>query len=119
MNNCKEHIIFKSVIITLVMALLVPSFVKLAHAFEKHEHEICVKPQKTHFHKFDLDCEFYKFKTSPQIAIAISNSDDLNINNSFSPILSQYHFINDYQRLSLTLEDLQLFSNIFTIKIIH
>jgi len=64
MNKYKESIIFKSVIITLVMTLLVPSFVKLAHAFVNHKHEICETPQKRHYHELDLDCEFYKFKLS-------------------------------------------------------
>ena len=70
MFNYKESLLFKSLIITLVIVLLVPSFVKLAHTFEDHKHDICVKPQKTHFHEYKLDCEFYKFQTSPQIAIS-------------------------------------------------
>ena len=41
-----------------------PSFVKLAHAFENHKHEVCETPQKSHYHELDLDCEFYKFKLS-------------------------------------------------------
>jgi hypothetical protein len=103
MNKYKESIVFKSLIITLVITLLVPSFVKLAHAFENHKHEICVTPQKTHFHKFDLDCEFYKFKTSPQIAITFEYSENLNVEKIALPIVSQYQFISDYQRLSFSL----------------
>ena len=103
MNKYKESIVFKSLIFTLVMTLLVPSFVKLAHAFENHEHEICVKPQKTHFHEFDIECEFYKFKTSPQIALVVDYNQDLITIDLNNVIDSQYQFISDFQRLSFSL----------------
>lgn len=62
MQKLKAHIGFKISIVVLVTVLLVPSFVKLAHAYENHKHEICKTPQKSHYHELDLDCEFYKFK---------------------------------------------------------
>lgn len=64
MTKLKAHIGFKISLVILLIALLVPSFVKLAHAFETHKHEICETPQKSHYHELDLDCEFYKFKLS-------------------------------------------------------
>ena len=64
MQKLKAHIGFKISLLVLIAALLVPSFVKLAHAFESHQHEVCKTPQKSHFHELDLDCEFYKFKLS-------------------------------------------------------
>lgn len=103
MSRYKESIIFRSLIITLVITLLVPSFVKLAHAFEDHKHEICITPQKEHFHEFDIDCEFYKFKTSPQIAISFDYFENLDIKTTTAKIISQYQFISDYQRLSFSL----------------
>jgi hypothetical protein len=103
MSRHKESLVFKSIIITLVITLLVPSFVKLAHAFENHEHEICVTPQKEHFHEYDLDCEFYKFKTNPQVAISFDYTESIDIETNTAPIVSQYQFISDYQRLSFSL----------------
>ena len=103
MSKYKESIIFKSLIITLVITLLVPSFVKLAHAFENHKHEICITPQKSHFHEYDIDCEFYKFKTNPQIAITFDYKESLDVKKIATPIISQYQFISDYQRLSFSL----------------
>lgn len=103
MSKYKDSTIFKSIIITLVITLIVPSFVKLAHAFENHKHNTCVKTQKTHFHEFNLDCEFYKFKTSPQIAVSFDFVEDLETETLISPILSQYQFISDYQKLSFSL----------------
>ena len=103
MSKYKESITFKSLIITLVITLLVPSFVKLAHAFEDHKHEICITSQKEHFHEFNVDCEFYKFKTSPQINISFEYPVKLDIQTVVTPIVSQYEFISDYQKLSFSL----------------
>lgn len=64
MTKLKAHIGFKISLVILVTVLLVPSFVKLAHAFENHKHEVCKTPQKSHYHELDLECEFYKFKLS-------------------------------------------------------
>jgi len=64
MQKLKAHIGYKISLVLLIIALLVPSFVKLAHAFENHKHEVCKTPQKSHYHELDLDCEFYKFKLS-------------------------------------------------------
>ncbi len=68
MHTFREHIIYKFSIVILVAALLTPSFVKLFHIFENHEHAICVNQQDTHFHKVDLDCEFYKFKLNTRFS---------------------------------------------------
>lgn len=103
MSKYKNSTFFKSLIITLVITLLVPSFVKLAHAFENHKHEICEVPQKEHIHELDIDCEFYKFKISPQIAIAIDYDQSLEIFDLNTIIDSQYQFIIDFQRLSFSL----------------
>lgn len=56
---------FKVLAVTLTLAVLLPSAVKLSHVFNHHEHEVCSNDDvntNTHFHELDLDCEFYKFK---------------------------------------------------------
>ena len=60
------NIIFRLSIITLIVVVLTPTLVKLAHTLENHEHSVCVDSQTTHFHGLDLDCEFYKFKLQTQ-----------------------------------------------------
>ena len=85
------------------MALLLPSFVKLTHVFENHKHLVCKKSQKSHFHGFDIDCEFYKFKLNPQTTLIADNFIIANLQDNFKSITSQYHFISDYQRLSFSL----------------
>lgn len=43
-----------------------PSVVKLVHALENHQHEVCSNNSTEHFHEFEIDCEFYKFnKVNP------------------------------------------------------
>lgn len=103
MSNIKEHILYKSIIMVLVLALLAPSMVKLAHVFENHKHEVCKVPQKLHYHDYELDCEFYKFKLSPQIHVAIENPETIDFQDTFLPIISQYEYISDYQRLPFSL----------------
>jgi hypothetical protein len=60
MEQIKQQIIsFLS--ITLVLAVLFPSVVKMQHVFENHKHEVCKGEKQSHFHEIDFDCEFYKF----------------------------------------------------------
>lgn len=67
MTSKKAHIGFKGIILLISIALLLPSAIKFAHAFANHKHEVCEFPQSTHYHEYELDCEFYKFKLNPQI----------------------------------------------------
>jgi hypothetical protein len=89
-NQIKEHIICKFSIVILVIALLTPSFVKFFHVFENHSHQVCKNNQKTHFHEFDLDCEFYKFKLNTKSSPLYQAVDLLNIEDNFLPISSKY-----------------------------
>lgn len=103
MKQTQTHIIYKSFVIVLVITLLVPSFIKFAHVFENHKHEVCENPQKSHYHEFDVDCEFYKFKLNPQVVSTFTDFIVLDIQENFNLITSQYHFISDYQGLSYSL----------------
>ena len=57
-----RHNIFKITALLLVITLVIPSIVKLSHAFAQHKHEVCFGEAEAHFHNLNLDCEFYKFK---------------------------------------------------------
>lgn len=50
----------------LTLAVLLPSVLKLSHSLNHHKHQTCDEDTKhtTHFHKTDIDCDFYKFKLS-------------------------------------------------------
>jgi hypothetical protein len=56
--------VFKGLAVLLVLAVLLPSVVKLTHAFNHHKHKVCDSDNtlQTHFHGSDRDCDFYKFK---------------------------------------------------------
>ena len=68
MTGKRVHKGYISMIFILAISLLLPSTVKLAHAFADHKHQVCEFPQSTHYHEYELDCDFYKFKINPQIS---------------------------------------------------
>ncbi|KAF9657620.1 MULTISPECIES: hypothetical protein [Tenacibaculum] len=59
MLTFKKHIVSLSIIV-----LLIPSVIQLVHAFEKHEHTICISKNDKHFHKGEIDCStlHYQFQ---------------------------------------------------------
>jgi hypothetical protein len=95
-NQFKEHIVYKFCTVILILALLTPSAVKFFHIFEDHIHEVCKNNQKTHFHEFDLDCEFYKFKLSTQFSGLLQIIDFLTVEDNYQSSLAHYQFINSY-----------------------
>ena len=85
--------------------LVLPSFVKLAHAFDNHKHEACVVPQKLHYHELELDCEFYKFKLKENqyfSTIIITQSTDYL---EYAEIYDKYYSLN--KSLQLTNKNLR------------
>ena len=103
MNFTKEHIVFKILTILLVVTLLVPSTVKLAHVFEHHKHEVCEGGDNTHIHKVDLDCEFQKFNTTHHYQLSLK-FDKLFQILSYTRIYNlTYKFLNNHRPLSFSL----------------
>ena len=99
----KQHKIITILSLVLVICLLIPSCIKLAHVFEDHKHEVCINKSSIHIHTLDLDCEFYKFKIANQLLHKFKNVDFVSIKNNHGVIDSQYHFISQYQRLHFSL----------------
>ena len=86
----------------LVLAVLLPSVVKLTHAFTHHTHEVCEfdNESTTHFHESDIDCDFYKFKlTENQFFIVFKYEKSLK---TLQLTQKQEHYIsfNNYQQLT-------------------
>jgi hypothetical protein len=102
-ETLKSHIVFKISLLLLVVALLTPSAVKFSHIFEEHLHEVCEYPQTLHYHEFDLDCEFYKFKLSTTYTIITPDYEITSLEYIKDTIASQYHSINDFQKLQTSL----------------
>ncbi len=103
MNKLREHILIKFAIVFLVAALVLPSIVKLSHAFANHEHSVCTSDSAHHFHEINLDCEFYKFKKTGESYISqvyIGSEPFLGIQ---PDIVFYYTFLNSHQQTSITL----------------
>lgn len=104
MNFIKEHIVFKLLTVLLVITLLVPATVKLAHVFEHHEHEVCLGGNTTHIHKVDLDCEFQKFNLNNTLYLFSFQFDELTEIPSDSRTYNEtYTFLNNHRSLSFSL----------------
>ncbi len=103
MDQTKAHIFFKGIVILLITSFLLPSIVKVTHIFENHKHEVCETPQKSHYHSFELDCEFYKFNLNPKISLAECNFDLITVKIKSIVIQSQYQSLSKFQRLSFSL----------------
>ncbi len=83
----------------LVLSVLLPSAVKLTHAFNHHKHEVCDSDNelKTHFHKSDLDCDFYKFKLTNNLFLVFNNYEILPQKTATKQLSSYYISLKNYQ----------------------
>ncbi|WP_400079892.1 hypothetical protein [Winogradskyella sp. R77965] len=86
----------------LILAVLLPSALKLEHAFNHHTHEVCESDNesKTHFHESDLDCDFYKFKLSENQFFVLSKYEIKVEFPFFNETTNYYISFNNYQQLS-------------------
>ncbi|SDH55846.1 hypothetical protein SAMN04489796_103186 [Winogradskyella thalassocola] len=83
----------------LVLSVLLPSVVKLTHAFNHHTHEVCDSDNelKTHFHESDLDCDFYKFKLTNNLFLVFNNYEIITEKTATKQLSSHYSSFNNYQ----------------------
>ena len=104
MHQIKNHIIFKWFTFILVLTLITPTLVKFGHVFEDHIHEVCTNNQQTHLHTLDIDCEFYKFKTSNSLTLPHFNFDVLNTNSESKTITGWlYNYKYNHKQLPFSL----------------
>ena len=103
MLQIKEHIASKVLVTILAVILVMPLFVKSYHLFEDHKHEVCKTPFTNHFHEYEIDCEFYDFTLNTNFIQSLTSIEIPEVNELHIPILSQYHFISDYQKLHFSL----------------
>lgn len=78
-----------------MLAVLLPSAVKLSHVFTHHKHEVCKNDSNdnTHFHELDVDCEFYKFKLNTNYYSGFYTSETVILNNYNKAHTSFYLFL--------------------------
>ena len=99
----EKHIAFRVLTFSLVCTLMFPAAFKFAHVFEHDQHEVCTGGNSTHIHKIDLDCEFHKFQLNTNFTFSTTVCETLQLKKVASEIISQYHFLNKYQRLPFPL----------------
>ncbi|MCB0398789.1 MAG: hypothetical protein KDD26_04035 [Winogradskyella sp.] len=91
----------KLLALVLILAVLLPSAVKLTHVFNHHNHEVCTNDDiggDTHFHKLDVDCEFYKFKLNTNYYSGFYTFETI-IQNNFSKLNAcVYLFLRTHQQ---------------------
>ena len=73
MQLFKNHFFNTTISAILCLTIALPAIVKVLHAFENHTHEVCISYETEHFHKNDIDCEFYKFKKSGEFYLPVFN----------------------------------------------
>ncbi|WP_155087395.1 hypothetical protein [Winogradskyella ouciana] len=98
--------LFKVLAFTLALSVLLPTAVKLSHVFNHHEHEVCENDdadKSTHFHEFDLDCDFYKFKLTSQFYFKLKLEDFKVFEDNYKITNSQYEFVSTFQKLQTAL----------------
>lgn len=103
MNFLSQHILFKGFTLIMVLTLLLPSAVKFMHIFENHKHEVCYGESEAHFHKLDMDCEFYNFKLNTSFTFPENFSFLISHAEIKTPITTDYSFLSDYQKLHFSL----------------
>lgn len=93
---------FRTFAIVLTLAVLIPSAVKLTHAFNHHEHVVCTDDynHSTHFHQSDLDCDFYKFKQTNNFFFVFSNYGNIDNAQNYHHQFTYYSFLNSHQQLT-------------------
>jgi hypothetical protein len=105
MKLIREHIIFKSLTIMLVITLIIPSAVKFAHVFthHNHKHDVCTGEKQTHLHEIDVDCDFYKFNVNTPFYFSHNNTELYSKCSTSKLNLKSYNFQYNHRPLSFSL----------------
>lgn len=99
----KNSFIIKIVALLLAISLLSPAINKFAHLFTHHKHDICKGEKSTHLHELNTDCDFYKYKVHHHYTFNLFEYRIFTPKIQSPEIISQYHFLSDYQRLQTAL----------------
>lgn len=103
MKVFKSHIVSTIASLLIIAAILTPSIIKLSHAIYEHEEQQCESVGSLHVHEVELDCDFQKFKLSPQYHIVLTVIEKLP-----APVIKEksfdlYSFLSKYQKLHFAL----------------
>ena len=82
---------------------MTPSVIKISHVLESHEHEVCKNNSTDHFHEYEVDCEFSKFKISPQLSTSFNDEPQLFHISYFKEIFSFVSLVSSKKLVQNTL----------------
>ena len=103
MSHFKHHITFQILAVIVSAVLLAPLLVKVSHLFQDHKHEVCVSPNETHFHNYEIDCDYYNFTLNTNFFEVACSFEFFEFQAIKTQIVSQYQFISEYQHLHFSL----------------
>lgn len=98
-----KKLITSFVSLTLIATILAPSFVKLSHAIFEHQELTCVDTSISHVHEVEFDCEFQKFKLSPQTLIEFPEITKISTIEIDNQSYDRYVFLSYFQELPFAL----------------
>ena len=87
----------------LVAAIFAPTAVKAAHALFDHQEQLCIDNSTTHVHEIEFDCDFQKFKLSPQHYPVFIKVQKLITPFTKEKDFNHYSFLSKYQKLPFAL----------------
>ncbi|UNY98122.1 hypothetical protein MQE36_13635 [Zhouia spongiae] len=98
-----KHIVLLAFSFILSGMLFLPTLLGLAHAFSDHEHTQCYEFDATHFHKKDIECEIYKFKSNQYVYHVHGFTEPSNLQTPSQQVFNYYFFLSEFQSLHFLL----------------
>ncbi len=86
-----------------MVTLFAPTFVKLVHSFEPHEHTLCEMRDNDNFHECEVDCPLYKYNFQQYDIKSIHFNIDFCYSNNFDIPSLEYHYFHNHSVLSFSL----------------
>lgn len=105
-----KHLLISTLCFALISAILLPDALKLSHVFLEHDHIVCNEHSKTHFHKLDIDCQFFKNKVNNELQFTSQEYIIVPIQVPSKQNFNFYIFLPQYQSLYFSLRGPPSFS---------
>jgi hypothetical protein len=102
MTQFKQHT-FSFIALVLLLAVLLPSVVKMGHVFESHKHDVCKGEKTAHVHEIDSDCEFYDFHLNSDFQLVSHRIQFETLAYNFNTTISHYCYKNENDTSGISL----------------
>ncbi len=103
MDIPQRHIAFRIVSALIVVVLLIPIAIKLAHSFEHETHTACGKVDTANFHECEVDCVFFKYNLQQHYLKYQNYNLSIYLTHSFETPLTVYDFFYEHRVLTFSL----------------